>query len=677
MVNDTLAPTLDRPAARNLSILDLIQTAEAMRRSDGLGAVQALYAAWIEHNQDHPLLYSMLFNYAVTLSDSGDLHPARECFERAIALNPDFMPAHINLGRVHERLGAAGLAVQQWSAMLEKMAPVNGAAITYKTTALVQTARVLEAANQDERAEAMLRQTLEIDCHQREAVQHFISMRQRQCEWPVVSPWDRVDRRTLMTAMSPLSAAAYTDDPMLHLASAWNYNRLDVGTPASAIVASHWAAQRSGPLRIGYLSSDLREHAVGHLMAEIFELHDRGAVEVFAYYCGIEINDAMHANFIASADHWVSISGLDDAAAARRIADDGIQILIDLNGYTREGRTKLVALRPAPVIVNWLGYPGTMGSPYHHYILADDWIIPEDHEAYYSEQVLRLPCYQPNNRKRAVSPRQPSRSEAGLPEDATVYCCFNGTHKITRFTFERWLAILARVPRSVLWLLTASEATKERLQRHAARHGIAPERVIFAEKLPNVDHLARYALADLFLDTTPYGAHTTASDALWMGLPVLTFSGRSFASRVCGSLVRSAGLPEMVCASAEEFTDRAVALGRDPALLRRYRERLQANRGSCILFDTPLLVRSLEALYGQMWDAFQKGALPRPDLSNLDVYLDLASAMDHDAAEVQAVADYRGWWLERLAHHHRFRPIQTDRRLFTDPGSERRAGNGP
>ncbi len=380
--------------------------------------------------------------------------------------------------------------------MLETLAGVNGAAITYKTTALIQSARVLEAANQDEQAEALLRQTLEIDCNQREAVQHFLSMRQRQCEWPIIAPWERVDRKTLMTGMSPLSAAAYTDDPMLHLAAAWNYNKTDVGAPASAIVSSHWAAQRPGPLRIGYLSSDLREHAVGHLMAEVFELHDRSAVEVFAYYCGIDARDPLHANFKASADHWSPISDLDDAAAARRIADDGIQILVDLNGYTREGRTKLVALRPAPVIVNWLGYPGTMGSPYHHYIVADDWVIPEDHEIYYSEKVLRLPCYQPNNRKRTISPRQPSRSEANLPEDGIVYCCFNSTHKITRFTFERWLAILARVPGSVLWLLTGGEATNERLRRHAAQRGVAPERVVFADKMANADHLARYALAD-------------------------------------------------------------------------------------------------------------------------------------------------------------------------------------
>ena len=663
MDGDILAVALSRSVERSLSVLDLIRAAETVRQSDGLEAVQTLYAAWIQHNQDNPLLYSVLFNYAVTLSDTGSLDAARQHLEQAIALNPDFMPAYINLGRVYERQGAVGAAVQQWSAVLGKLAPVNGGSIGYKTTALVQTARVLETANQDEPAEAMLRQCLELDAGQREAAQHYIAIRQRQCEWPVVSPWERVDRGVLMAGMSPLSAAAYTDDPLLQLAMAWAYNKSDVGPPASPMVSSFWAAERPGPLRIGYLSSDLREHAVGHLMAEVFGLHDRSAVEVFAYYCGPAAVDPLHQGFQSGADHWTSITELDDAAAARRIADDGVQILIDLNGYTREGRTKLVALRPAPVIVNWLGFPGTMASPYHHYIVADDWIIPQDHELYYSEKVLRLPCYQPNNRMRTISDRKPSRSEAGLPDEAMVYCCFNGSHKISRFTFDRWLTILGRVPGSVLWLLSGGEATDERLRNLAVARGVGPERVVFAGKLANPEHLARYPLADLFLDTAPYGAHTTASDALWMGVPVLTLNGRSFAARVCGSLVRSAGLPELICGSSDEYVDRAVALGRDRRAIQGYRETLAAARDACVLFDTPLLVRELEALYRQMWSDHLKGELPRPDLSNLDVYLEVGVGIDHEEMEVQTIPDYHGWWRDKLNHRHRFRPIEPDRRL--------------
>jgi predicted O-linked N-acetylglucosamine transferase (SPINDLY family) len=664
MANDVYTSALIQSMARNLGVPDLIRTAETLRASGQANSLDVLYATWIQHNPDNPLLYAVLFNYSVTLADSGKLTPARECLERAVALNPDFMPAYINLGRVYERMGNAGMAIVQWSAALARLAPINGSAISHKTTALNQSARALETANQDESAEAMLRQSLDIDCHQREVSQHFVALRQRQCEWPVIAPWERVSHEALMTGMSPLSAAAHTDDPMLQLAMAWNYNKADVGTPAQPMTSWPRCPKTSKPLRVGYLSSDLREHAVGYLMTEVLGLHNRGEVEVFSYYCGPDSQDPLHARFKAASDHWVSITNLDDAAAARKIAEDGVQILVDLNGYTREARLKVVAQRPAPIIVNWLGYPGTMGSPYHHYLIADDWIIPESHELYYSEKVLRLPCYQPSNRNRAVAPRRPTRAEAGLPEKAMVYCCFNGAHKISRFTFDRWLMILARVPGSVLWLLGSTDAANARLKDYAARHGIAPERVVFAEKLANPYHLARYTLADLFLDTTPYGAHTTASDALWMGVPILTLSGRSFASRVCGSLARSAGLPGMVVTSAEEYIERAVAFGNDPASLQPLRDKLRAGRDTCVLFDMPLLVNRLEGLYQQMWADYEKGAPPQPDLANLDVYLEVGSQIKHDEIEVQSIGDYHGWWRQNLAARHNFRPISADRRLF-------------
>ncbi|HEY3669080.1 MAG TPA: hypothetical protein VGL19_23945, partial [Polyangiaceae bacterium] len=438
-----------------------------------------------------------------------------------------------------------------------------------------------------------------------------------------------------------------------------------VGEPVEDASPRAPATSASERLRIGYLSSDLREHAVGYLMTEVFGLHDRQKVEVFAYYSGPEAKDPLHQHFKSSADHFASITSLDDGAAASRMRDDGLQILVDLNGYTREARLKLVARRPAPVIVNWLGFPGTMASPYHHYLIADDFVVPESHELYYSEKVLRLPCYQPSLRARSVAPHHPTRSEVGLPDNATVFCCFNGLHKIHPFTFDRWLTILGRVPGSVLWLLGSSDATGERLRLYAAQRGIAKERIVYAQKLANPFHLARYELADLFLDTTPYGAHTTASDALWSGVPVLTLSGRSFASRVCGSLVQAAGIPELVCNTAEEFVERAVHYGNDRNSLEPLRARLRAGRDGCTLFDMPSLVRNLEGLYRTMWRAQEAGTLPRPDLKNLDVYLEVAQDRQPDAVEVQSLADYRGFWLERLARRHRHRPLEADSRLIT------------
>ncbi|MEP7048698.1 MAG: glycosyl transferase [Pseudomonadota bacterium] len=658
---------MNRPTAQELSVPDLIRAIELLKQGGQVQAVSALYSAWVEHNQTHPLLYAVLFNYAVALSDVEQLEEARSCLERAIALNADFIPAYINLGRIYERLGNVGHALSQWSAALARMSAVTGSTITHKTTTLNQSARALESADQDEAAEQMLRHSLELDATQPEAVQHLIALRQRQCEWPALLSSERVDLRTLIEGLSPLSIAALTDDPLLQLALAHHYNREDVGDPP-LVPEPRAPVTQSSRLRIGYLSSDLREHAVGYLMTEVFALHSRERVETFAYYCGPEAKDPLHQHFKSTTDHFTSISNLDDAAAARQMAQDGVQILVDLNGYTREARLKLVALRPAPVIVNWLGFPGSMASPYHHYLIADEFIIPPAYEQFYSEKVLRLPCYQPSLRARTLAAHAPTRKDVGLPEDATVFCCFNGVHKIHPFTFDRWLAILARVPGSVLWLLGSNEATNERLRNYAAERGIAKERIVYAQKLANAFHLARYALADLFLDTTPYGAHTTASDALWTGLPVLSYAGRSFASRVCGSLVRAAGVPELVCESAENYVETAVRYGNDRALLEPLRARLQASRDTCTLFDMPSLVRHLEALYAEMWAAQQSGKLPQPRLDNLDVYLEVSTKQAPDALELQALSDteYLELWSKRLEQRHAHRPVAADSRLVSE-----------
>jgi predicted O-linked N-acetylglucosamine transferase (SPINDLY family) len=374
----------------------------------------------------------------------------------------------------------------------------------------------------------------------------------------------------------------------------------------------------------------------------------------------------------AGVDHWVDLNPLSDEEAAQRMADDRIQILVDINGYTNSARTKLLAMRPAPILVNWLGFPGTMGTPYHHYIVADDYIIPKGSEYYYTEKVMRLPCYQPNDRRRVISGHKPGRAEAGLPEDAMVFCCFNGIHKITPFTWRRWMEILKQVPGSVLWLLDGMAPTNERLKELAVEHGVAADRIIFAKKRHNPDHLARYPLADLFLDTSPYGAHTTSSDALWMGVPVLTLPGRSFASRVCGSLVTSAGLPELVCAMPEEFIARAVELGKDKSKLLALRAKLAANRDKCVLFDTPLLVSKFEGLYQQMWREYCAGDMPRPNLANLEIYNDVGVELDQDDVEMLTVPNYEELYREKLLHKSDFYHLCEDSRLWPMAAGARR-----
>jgi predicted O-linked N-acetylglucosamine transferase (SPINDLY family) len=609
----------------------------------------------------------MLFNYAAILTGLGDLTGARQSLEEAIRINPDFYPPYINLGHVLERMGEIGLAAQQWYTCAGRLAAVNGENVNYRTSALKQIGRILERVNWDVHAEDALRQSLEVNPNQSDVVQHWVSLRQRQCKWPVMAPWGNITRKHLLQGISSLSLCAYTDDPLFQLASAYVYAKEDVGRPAFDYLDRHSALRADPPRRrrIGYLSSDFREHAVGYLTSEMFDLHDREKVEVFLYYCGIPAaGDPLQERIKASAEHWCDISPLSDQAAAEQILADKIEILIDLNGYTNGARTKMLAMCPAPIIVNWLGYPGSLGSPFHHYIVADDFIIPPGDELYYSEKVLRIPCYQPNNRNRAVAEHRPTRADAGLPADAVVYCCFNGAHKITPFTWKRWMEILKQVPGSVLWLLDAIPTTNTRLQELAAAHGIAPERILFAPKLRNERHLARYPLADIFLDTVPYGAHTTSSDALWMGVPVITLAGRSFPARVCGSLIKSAGLGDLICSTPGEFVSLAVELGLNRDRRLHYRAKLTEARDTCVLFDTQLLVSSLERLYDEMWADFMNDRLPRPDLSNLDLYNEIGVALDRDDVELTALPDYRALYRERLADHDRYGYLRADARLW-------------
>ena len=607
---DVALPTSDAEKfgyLRKLTIGELFNQAEKLQ-ADGEGAAAAeLYKNWIACNPGDPLLHAAYFNFGVALAKSGDHLGAINATREGIRLKPDFYPPYINLGRLLEDAGQDGAAIEQWLELTGRLKEVNGETVKNKLTALEQLGRVLEKRLLDGPAEDALKQSLDISVAQPAIIAHWISLRQRQCKWPVVAEWDRAPASALMAGISPLSLANLVDDPMFQLARAWKYERECIkkpSNPRSLPVHSPGARRRSGKLRIGYVSSDLREHAVGFAMTDVFEQHDRDRFEIYAYYCGIERIDPTRLRIMNSADRWLDINGLSDEQAAARIGQDEVDVLVDLNGYTKLARTRVFALRPAPIAVNWFGFPGTMGSPYHHYIVADEHVIPPESEIYYSEKVVRLSCYQPNDRKRVVAAERAKRDDEKLPDDAFVYCCLNGMQKITPPTFAMWMTILTQTPGSVLWLLSGGDETDARLHDLAAQSGVAPERLIFAAKKANPEHLARYALADLFLDTFPYGAHTTAADAMWIGVPILTSPGKSFASRVCASLAHAAGIGELVCPTHEIYVARAIELARDPQRISALKQRLIAGRQSSLLFDTPRLVRDLENLYRGMWDEF-------------------------------------------------------------------------
>jgi predicted O-linked N-acetylglucosamine transferase (SPINDLY family) len=668
MAESTFLNALQKVTSGSFTIGELITAATILSGADQPTLARQLYKIWIRFNPEHPLLYVALFNCSALDSQLGDVPGATESLKQAIARNADFIPAYINLSGLMERSGAAERALELLRTAANRPIPINGNAVVYAATALKQIARILSDHHQSESAEAAVQLCLDITPHQPDIIEQYVALRLAQCKWPVIVPWERLGRKSLMRGIHPLSIAVYTDDPLLHLASADRYVKLSAfeGPQRSDIDRRHAAVDLSARrLCVGYVSSDLRDHAIGNLMVELFELHHKSDVEVFAYYCGPESKSTLTGRIKTAVEHWTDIRAVSDDEAARIIAADGIDILVDINGHTRDSRTGVFARRPAPIQVNWLGYPGSMGTPYHHYLIADDWIIPPESEIYYSEKIVRLPCYQPNDRRRVIAAELPTRRDAGLPDGAFVFCCFNGTHKIGRFTFERWLEILNRVPDSVLWLLDTTAETKTRLGEFAERKGVSQARLVFAPKQHNPLHLARYPLADLFLDTVPYGAHTTASDALFMGVPVLTLSGRSFASRVCGSLVRSAGLSDLVLTRPEDYVERGVALGNDRSEIQAYKAKLQNGRQACTLFDMEMLVDRLEDLYRAMCVEYGQGRLPRPDLTNLDTYLEAGIEHDHESEEVLAIADYHGLYTANLARLHLARPMRADKRVWT------------
>jgi protein O-GlcNAc transferase len=364
-------------------------------------------------------------------------------------------------------------------------------------------------------------------------------------------------------------------------------------------------------IRIAYVSADFHEHAIAYLAAGLFESHDRSRFEVTGISIGPDDTSAMRRRLTASFDRFVDARGLGDEAAADRIRDAEIDILVDLTGFTRNARTGIFAHRAAPIQVNYLGFPGTMGADYIDYIIADHTLIPRSERAAYAEKIVYLPdCYQINDDRRPISDTSFTRADMSLPEAAFVFCCFNNSYKILPDVFDGWMRLLQRIDGGVLWLFENNAGASANLRNEAAARGIDPGRLVFAKRLPAADHLARHRLADLFLDTLPYNAHTTASDALWSGLPVLTQVGSTFAGRVAASLLQAVGLPELIAASPQEYETRAIELASNPARLAEIRARLARNRMTAPLFDTKRTTRHIERAYEAMYDRHRAGLPP-------------------------------------------------------------------
>ena len=446
------------------------------------------------------------------------------------------------------------------------------------------------------------------------------------CEWDDFDAWQPLALQALddpdAAALSPfhlLSLPGITAAQQQHCSTRWMTARLLASAASRALLAAEFAAEAvlaggavspHTRIRIGYLSGDFQQHATALLMVEMLEAHDLDRFELHAYSYGADDGLGMRQRLTLPFERFNDITALDDLQAARAIHADGIDILVDLKGYTAGTRTALLTYRPAPLQVSFLGYPGTLGGGFCDYLVSDRFVTPAGASADYSEALARMPhSYQPHGRSAAIG-TAPTRAEAGLPAEGLVLCCFNQAYKFTPEVFDIWCDLLAQTPGSVLWLLRTEQA-EGNLRREAMQRGIAPHRLVFADDRPQAEHLARLQLADLVLDTSPYNAHTTASDALWAGVPLVTCAGDTFASRVAGSVLHAVGLAELVTHSLEDYAALAAALVADPPRLQRLREQLARQRLAAPLFDVAAYTLDLESLYAGMWARHCAGLPPQ------------------------------------------------------------------
>lgn len=519
-------------------------------------------------------------------------------------LVPDNAPAHNNLGNAYRELDRYEPALASYARAID-LAPSVASFWFHQ-------AQILMAMDRSEDAIASLDRTLELDPDHGHALGTRVAAQRSLCDWAGLE--DRVTGlaaavRADRAAVAPFQWLVSCDDPALQLQCARRHAAARY--PARAALRTDEAPRRHERIRVAYLSADFHGHATSYLMAGLFESHDRDRFEISAYSFGPDRRDDMRQRLVRAFDRFVDVRHLDDGAVARLMVEHGIDIAVDLKGYTHLGRSGILSFRPAPMQVSYLGYPGTLGTDFIDYIVADRHVIPPDQQRHYTERVVSLPdCYQVNDAARAIAPRRPGRAELGLPDPGFVFCCFNNSSKLGPDIFDIWMRLLRHVSGSVLWLLADNATVQRNLRREAVQRGVDSERLVFAARLPHAEHLARLSQADLFLDTLPYNAHTTSSDALWAGVPVLTCRGQAFAGRVAASLLQAAGLPELVTESLQDYEGEALRLAHTPTLLGSLRGRLDRLRPGVPLFDTQRFRRHLEAAYVVMWQRYQHGLAP-------------------------------------------------------------------
>ncbi|MBF0214329.1 MAG: tetratricopeptide repeat protein [Magnetococcales bacterium] len=553
----------------------------------------------------NPRYYEALCNMANVLCDQGRLDESIALHQQALAIKPDLHQSYTHMGnalQLQERMDEAIASYRQALAIRPG-----------DETALENLGVACNAHGDLEGAIDCTRQLLAIKGDDPNTIASLLNLLKQICDWHDTEALFAEMMRLFRSGsklINPFVFLTLPTTPEEQRACAQYYFERKYRARRN-LTATPNHEPHPARIRIGYLSCDFLNHATSILMAEMIKLHNRERFEILIYSYGDNDGKEMRQRIIDACDRFIDLKNVDHEQAARIIHQDGVHILVELKGFTKGARLEISAQRPAPLQVSWLGYPGTLGAPHIDYVIADPFIIPPGQESLYTEQVVRLPhCYQPNDRLRALPESGPSRAACGLPETGLIFSNFNQTYKITPEIFAAWMEILHQIPESVLWLLESNPLVAANLRREAQTRGIDPARLHFAPKLAVAEHLARYHLVDLVLDTYPVTSHTTASDALWVGCPLVTIAGETFVSRVAGSLLHAIGAPELVADSLESYTALALRLARAPEQLQELRTRIQNNRTRSPLFDTPRFTRDLEAVYETVWQRHEAGLPP-------------------------------------------------------------------
>jgi protein O-GlcNAc transferase len=553
-------------------------------------------------------------NFGTLMKGQGRWKEAIRCYQKAVEIDPNYVDAHYNMGDALLNYGNLRHAISCFQKALE-LKPDFAEAYTNMGNAFQDLGELEEAI-------ACYKKTLQLEPYYPEAYCQLFFLLKETCSWEEIEGIER-ELDAFVASSSDLKTVDF-ESPFVSVAT---YAQPDRNYAVARLWSANIAKEvsRFGPrfsfddrrlskrrITVAYLSSDFHDHATAHLMLSLFGLHNRNEFEILCYSYGQDDGSGYRKRIQHDCDRFIDVANKGYCEVAEHIHETMVDILVDLKGYTTGGRMQIAALRPAPIQVSYLGFPGTTGADFIDYIIADRIVIPEDQAPYYSEKFVYLPhCYQVNDHAQVIAEKKWTKSYFGLPEDGMVFCSFNQGYKIDPTMFNVWMKILVGVPDSVLWLFVKSKTAEKNLKQGAEARGVNPERFFFAERLPKQDHLARLALADLALDTRIYNGHTTSSDSLWTGVPVIALQGSHFASRVSSSILRAIGLPELITKSLGEYESLAIRLAHKPDELQAIQEKIARNRSKAPLFDTARFVKYLEKAYKEMWEIFVAGEEPR------------------------------------------------------------------